>query len=447
MLSPGSFQQPPKLPCGMDGYDYDLFISHASEDKVGFVRELVTLLEQHGLRVWFDEAVLQVGDGLVQSIEDGLRRSRFGVVVLSPAFFAKRWPRAELDALASREISSGDRVVLPIWLDVGEAEVREYSPLLADKLALRSDEGVEAIVAKLEARVRGSSAPRPVSHESVRLDPTLLRGHVLPFSYGLVVQGDDHALISRVALAAGVPTAPEPTLRPATQQLLEDVLASSSVESFLQGLTSPLRRPYPEHFWRLVEPTKSWVITAARPAAKMIVDGWTAEGRCAISLKPQPSVGPLGWLVLHVDIVIRPLVAVLSPDELEPIPLSLDDVFALLYVPLTALLDEVAPVVLPSISGEDPELLAVSCLLLPHADTFSRYANFASYAERRIEDATDANAVDWYPTSLAEIATPEARAASIRDRIEGLFIDGGYRGFEDALERLAPPRLPPAAPT
>src|SRR3954454_9309840 len=120
----------------MASADFDLFISHASEDKVGFVRELVTLLEQRGLRVWFDEAEIQVGDSLVSLIDDGLRRSRFGVVVLSKAFFAKGWPRAELDALATREIRSGESVVLPIWLGVSADEVHDHSPLLAAKHAL-----------------------------------------------------------------------------------------------------------------------------------------------------------------------------------------------------------------------------------------------------------------------------------------------------------------------
>ena len=83
--------------------------------------------------------------------------------------------------------------------------------------------------------------PAPPAHESARLEPELLRGRVLPYSYIPIVQGDDHALISRVALAAHVPTTPEPTLRPTTQQLFEDTLGSSSLESFLHELTSRSR--------------------------------------------------------------------------------------------------------------------------------------------------------------------------------------------------------------
>ncbi len=438
----------------MDEYDYDLFISHASEDKAGFVRDLVAELEGRGLRVWFDEAELDVGDSLVESIDDGLRRSRFGAVVLSPAFFSKRWPRAELDALASREISSGDRVVLPIWLDVGEEKVRAYSPLLAGKLALRADEGVEQVAARLENRVRrGQGAPEPPpatlvqAQPTTALEPALLRGRILPATYGTLIRSDERALLSRVALAAAVPTTPEPTLRSATQQLFEDTVAGSPLERFLHEFTSPLPRPDPEHFWRLVEPTKSWIITAARPTARMIVDGWTVEAQAAISLKHQPSIQPIGWAKLHLDVAIRPLADTPEPGAKKWIPLSLDDLFALVYIPLSTLLDEVAPTVIASITGEPLRVLSVGCLVLPNGDPFSRYVRFSTYAQGRIEGATDASAIDWYPPTLDEIVPPDARAEAVRRRIEGLFVDGGFRGFEQAIERLEVPVLRPAAAT
>lgn len=138
---------------GSADFAYDLFISHASEDKDEFVRPLVQELETRGLRVWFDEAELEVGDSLTERIDEGLRRSRFGAVVLSRAFFGKNWPRAELNSLASREMSTGERVVLPVWFDVEADDVREYSPLLADRFALRASDGLAAVAEKLRDRV------------------------------------------------------------------------------------------------------------------------------------------------------------------------------------------------------------------------------------------------------------------------------------------------------
>ena len=114
---------------------YDAFISHASEDKAKVVKPLATALTTLGYRVWYDEFELKVGDSLRQSIDKGLVNSRFGIVVLSPAFFSKNWPQYELNGLTAREIE-GHKVILPIWHSVDRNDVLAYSPPLADKVAL-----------------------------------------------------------------------------------------------------------------------------------------------------------------------------------------------------------------------------------------------------------------------------------------------------------------------
>lgn len=140
-------------------FDFDLFVSHASEDKDSFVRPLVAALQDVHLEVWFDETALDVGDSLIQSIERGLARSRFGIVVLSPAFFDKRWPRAELDALTNREMATGERVLLPVWLDVGAEDVRHYSPLLADRYAIIGSRGSAYTASRVAEVVRPAGSP------------------------------------------------------------------------------------------------------------------------------------------------------------------------------------------------------------------------------------------------------------------------------------------------
>jgi len=116
---------------------YDVFVCHASEDKDGFVRPLVQALQEHGVNVWYDEHSLRVGDSLRRSIDNGLAKSRFGIVVLSTSFFEKNWPQYELDGLVSKEMAGG-KVILPIWHKVSVDEVRGYSPTLADRVALNS---------------------------------------------------------------------------------------------------------------------------------------------------------------------------------------------------------------------------------------------------------------------------------------------------------------------
>lgn len=119
----------------MNEKKYDIFISHASEDKDAIVRPLATILERLTVRVWYDEFSLQLGDSLTASIDKGLQESRYGLVVLSKAFLSKRWPEYEYRSLMTREID-GERAILPLWYDVTKEDVKNFSLYLADIKAL-----------------------------------------------------------------------------------------------------------------------------------------------------------------------------------------------------------------------------------------------------------------------------------------------------------------------
>ena len=127
----------------------DVFICHASEDKDEVARPLARSLQRRGVSVWLDEAELKIGDSLRGKIDEGLRGCRFGVVILSPEFFRKQWTRRELDGLANREMSSGSKVVLPVWHRVNHSEVSEYSPTLADKYAAVTSEGISKVAERI----------------------------------------------------------------------------------------------------------------------------------------------------------------------------------------------------------------------------------------------------------------------------------------------------------
>ncbi len=118
---------------------WDLFISHASEDKEVLVRPLATELSRLGLRVWYDEFSLRVGDSLSMSIDRGLAESEAGLVVISPSFIAKPWPRRELAGLVAGEVGR-NQVIVPVWLNVTREEVFSFSPPLSDKVAVIATE-------------------------------------------------------------------------------------------------------------------------------------------------------------------------------------------------------------------------------------------------------------------------------------------------------------------
>ena len=136
---------------------FDVFISHASEDKDEIVRPLAHALKQQGLDVWYDEFELRLGDSLRRKIDAGLARSTFGIVVLSQEFFKKDWPNYELDGLVTRAVT-GEQVLLPIWHNVSKQEVIRFSPSLADKLARSTaTHTVEEIAVEIADMVKRSS--------------------------------------------------------------------------------------------------------------------------------------------------------------------------------------------------------------------------------------------------------------------------------------------------
>ena len=117
--------------------EYDLFISHASDDKDEFVRPLAEALKELGVKVWYDEFTLKVGDSLRQSIDHGLIKSKYGTVILSSAFCSKNWTQYEFDSMITREMN-GHKMILPIWHKVTKNDVINFSPALADKVALNT---------------------------------------------------------------------------------------------------------------------------------------------------------------------------------------------------------------------------------------------------------------------------------------------------------------------
>lgn len=138
---------------------YDLFVCHASEDKDTLVRPLAEALKAERVEVWYDEFSLELGDSIRRSIDLGLQQSRFGVVVLSQAFFDKRWTQYELDGLTEIEMRGRGKVLLPVWHGVTHTDVFARSPSLANRNAVSSKNGLASVVAAIVRVVRPQGSP------------------------------------------------------------------------------------------------------------------------------------------------------------------------------------------------------------------------------------------------------------------------------------------------
>ena len=134
--------------------EYDVFISHASEDKEDFVDEFVAELRKAGIKVWYDTTQILWGDSLRNRIDEGLRKSRFGIAILSPNYIAdgKYWTKEELNGIFQLESING-KTLLPIWHKLTKKQVTDFSPIVANKKAMTT----------------ASMTPQEIAHELVKL--------------------------------------------------------------------------------------------------------------------------------------------------------------------------------------------------------------------------------------------------------------------------------------
>ena len=177
----------------------DVFISHATEDKADVARPLAEALRRRGISVWYDDFELRIGDSLRQRIDAGIARSRFGLVILSKAFFAKGWPQYELAGFVT-QMNSGQKSLLPIWHDVSRDDVIAHSASLADIVALSTsggtiDEIADEVAAVAAGETTSSVRPdaQPPTPERTQASPngvnavTLTAGPVRHFYTGVTV--------------------------------------------------------------------------------------------------------------------------------------------------------------------------------------------------------------------------------------------------------------------
>ena len=138
-----------------DDFQYNVFLSHSAKDKT-VMRPLAERLRADGVKVWFDEWVLQPGDSIPAKIEDGLERSRVLLLCMSANAFGLDWAQLESGTLRTgqqpfRDPLSKERRILPMRLDnatikggriiPSEERLQEYRTAVIGKIDVRPNAG------------------------------------------------------------------------------------------------------------------------------------------------------------------------------------------------------------------------------------------------------------------------------------------------------------------
>lgn len=115
----------------------DVFLCHAWDDREGAAQELHSLLESFDVDVWFSEKDVALGSNLLREIDRGLRMSRIGIVLVTPAMLKS----LAGEGVADKELSAllaTDRVIPVVHGTTFEA-LRDESPLLASRSGLSTE--------------------------------------------------------------------------------------------------------------------------------------------------------------------------------------------------------------------------------------------------------------------------------------------------------------------
>lgn len=106
---------------------FDVFISHSSIDKKGFVEPLVDELNKLGLQVWYDKNSIHKGDKIKDSIINGIAESVVFLAVISKNYYKSNWSSMELGILSA---GSFDNFLPLLFSDIKKQTGQKYPFIL-----------------------------------------------------------------------------------------------------------------------------------------------------------------------------------------------------------------------------------------------------------------------------------------------------------------------------
>ncbi len=125
---------------------WDVFVSHASEDKQSLAAPIATFLRRAGFSVWLDQFTLKAGDNFLQRIDHGLRESACGLLIISPRYVEKTFTNYEIERLLATERRRGIKII-PLRFGIPVEDIVLRYPALTSRLILDLGEGVEFVAA------------------------------------------------------------------------------------------------------------------------------------------------------------------------------------------------------------------------------------------------------------------------------------------------------------
>jgi len=121
-----------------------VFISYSHAD-AAFVNILAANLVKRNAHVWVDTWELNVGDSILNKVQQAIQESSVLLVILSKASVASEWCRKELNAGLMRELDEKRVVVLPVLVDDCDIPLFLREKMYAD-FRTNFDRGLKSLI-------------------------------------------------------------------------------------------------------------------------------------------------------------------------------------------------------------------------------------------------------------------------------------------------------------
>ena len=121
-----------------------IFISYSHKNKE-FVDNLAIQLVARNVNVWLDRWELNVGDSLIDKVQDAVDGASALLVILSKASTSSEWCKKELSSGLLRELEEKRVVVMPVLLEDCDIPIFARGKLYAD-FRTNFDDGLRTIV-------------------------------------------------------------------------------------------------------------------------------------------------------------------------------------------------------------------------------------------------------------------------------------------------------------
>lgn len=103
----------------------NIFISFSGTAREKFAIKFLNFFKQYGLKCWYDQHELFLGDELKETItQKGIETANYSILIINKTYLSRNWPCQEAIKLYEQLDIKKNSVIFPILLDITKEDVK-----------------------------------------------------------------------------------------------------------------------------------------------------------------------------------------------------------------------------------------------------------------------------------------------------------------------------------